>query len=105
MAKNDTILLDGILDERVNNKIPSDKRDEVFEFFAIEQILKDADLSADEILQGKTDGRNDGGIDGFYILVNGHLLTEPESFFWPKTSSELEVHIITCKHHDTFKQS
>lgn len=105
MAKNDTILLDGILDDRINSKTPSDKRDEVFEYFAIEQILKDSDLSAEDIIQGKTDGRNDGGIDGFYILVNGHLLTEPDSFFWPKSSIELEVHLITCKHHETFKQS
>ncbi|WEK54356.1 MAG: AIPR family protein [Candidatus Cohnella colombiensis] len=104
MAKNDVILLDGILEERVNEKIPSTLKDEAFEFLATEQILKDFDLSADEILNGSVDGRNDGGIDGFYIIVNGHLLTETDSFFWPKANAELEVHIITCKHHDTFKQ-
>ena len=60
MAKNDTILIDGILDERIGNKHPSDQRDEVFEFFAIEQALKDADLSNEEILQGIVDGQHDG---------------------------------------------
>jgi hypothetical protein len=105
MAKNDTILLDGILDDRVIQKLPSDKRDEVFEFFSIEQILKDFNLSKDEIISGLIDGRNDGGIDAFYIIVNGHLLIDPESFFWPRTSTELDVHVITCKHHETFKQA
>ena len=103
MAKNDTIILDGILDERVLSRLPSEKRDEAFEYFAIEQILKDSNLSKDDILSGWVDGRNDGGIDGFYVFVNGHLLSDPESFFWPRTNGELEVHLITCKHHDTFR--
>lgn len=104
MAKNDKILIDGIIDERIELKIPSEKRDEVFEYFAFEQILKDYDLSFDEIISGSVDGRNDGGIDGFFIFINGHLLTEIDKFNWPKSGSLLEVWIITCKHHDTFKQ-
>jgi len=105
MAKNDTLLLDGIIDDRVDLKLPSNRRDEAFEYLSFEQILKDYDLSTDEIESGSVDGRNDGGIDGFFILVNGHLLADPESFTWPKSGSQLEVWIITCKHHDTFKQA
>jgi hypothetical protein len=104
MAKNDKILLDGIIDDRVEIKLPSSRRDEAFEYLAFEQILKDYDLSREEIESGSVDGRNDGGIDGFFILVNGHFLIDPESFSWPRTGSQLEVWIITCKHHDTFKQ-
>ncbi len=105
MAKNDKVLLDGIIDDRVEMKLPSTRRDEVFEYLAFEQILKDADLSREEIESGSVDGRNDGGIDGFFILVNGILLADPESFVWPRTGSELEVWVITCKHHDTFLQA
>lgn len=105
MAKNDKILIDGIIDDRVFNKSPSNKRDEAFEFFSIEQTLKEFDLSRDEILNGIVDGRQDGGIDGLYIFINGHLLTDAESFIWPKTGAEISVHIFTCKHHDTFKQA
>lgn len=105
MAKNDIILIDSAIDDRVEHKIPTDKRDEVFEFFVFEQLLKDYDLSKDEILNGCIDGRNDGGIDGFFIFVNGHLLSEVEKFAWPKTGCTLEIWVITCKHHDTFKQA
>ena len=105
MAKNDKILIDGIIDERRDLKIPSDKQDEVFEFFVFEQLLKDYDLSREELEFGNVDGQNDGGIDGFYIFINGHLLIDPEKFNWPKSGSSLEVWIITCKHHDTFKQA
>ena len=50
MPKNDLIILDSIIDERVDQKLPSAERDEVFEYFSFEQILKDYDLSSDEIL-------------------------------------------------------
>lgn len=105
MAKNDKVLLDGIIDDRMELKLPSNRRDEAFEYLAFEQILKDADLSKDEIESGTVDGRNDGGVDGFFILVNGHFLSDPENFVWPRTGSQIEVWIITCKHHDTFKQA
>ncbi|UTW44329.1 AIPR family protein [bacterium SCSIO 12696] len=105
MARNDTFLLDGIIDERVENKIPSDRRDEAFEYLAFEQWLKPFDLSVEEVLFGSVDGRDDGGIDGFYILINGHLLMDVEGFSWPRFGSLLEVRVITCKHHETFKQA
>ncbi|WP_336993848.1 AIPR family protein [Lelliottia amnigena] len=105
MARNDTILLDGIIDDRVSNKSPSNDRGTVFEYLALEQILKEYDLSAEEINHGWVDGKFDGGIDGFYIFVNGHLLVDVTDFSWPKTGSELTVWIITCKHHDTYKQA
>jgi hypothetical protein len=105
MAKNDKLLFDGIIDDRIAIRLPSEKRDEAFEYLAFEQILKDFDLSTEEILSGSIDGRQDGGIDGFFILVNGHLLQDPESFMWPRSSSELRLVLISCKHHDTFKQA
>lgn len=105
MAKNDALLLDGIIDDRIETNTPSNRRDEAFEYLAFEQILKSYDLSSEEITHGSIDGRNDGGIDGFFIFVNGHLLTDIESFSWPKSGALLEIWIITCKHHDTFKQA
>ena len=105
MAKNDKVLLDGIVDDRVAIRLPSERRDEAFEYLAFEQIMKDYDLSTDELVAGSIDGRQDGGIDGFYILVNGHVLEDPESFVWPKSGSDLKVFLVSCKHHDTFRQA
>lgn len=104
MAKNDLILLDGIIEEILQGKVINDREcGEVFERLVMEQLLKDYDLSIEEIEYGIVDGRNDGGIDGFYIFVNGHLLIDIDTFQWPKANSELELYIITCKHNDTFK--
>lgn len=105
MAKNDTFLLDGIIEDRIASNFPSVKRDEVFEYLALEQILKEYDFSRDEIQHGWIDGGQDGGIDGFYTIVNGHLLQDVETFQWPRSSTEIKVIIISCKHHDTFRQA
>jgi hypothetical protein len=105
MAKNDKLLLDGILDDRVANRVPSDRRDEAFEYLAIEQLLKEYDFSSEELQSGIIDGERDGGIDGFYLIVNGHLVLDPESFQWPRANAELKLVLVSCKHHDTFKQA
>lgn len=105
MAKNDLILLDGILDEYLSKGLPSGKADEVFEYLATEQILKDYALTKEQLLSGSVDGRNDGGIDEFFVLVNGHIAEKIPAEFWPKSNAELEVYIITCKHDDSFKQA
>ncbi len=105
MAKNDVILIDGIIDQRVADGVPSHERDEVFEFLALEETLKDYDLSRDELEFGWTDGDGDGGIDGFYIFVNGHLLDDSSDFEWPRSDASIDVWLLTCKHHPTFLQA
>lgn len=104
MAKNDVILIDNILKDRVRECVPSSDPGEVFEFFSAEQILKDYDLKDDEIQSGIVDGKDDGGIDSFYIFVNGVLLSDIASFPWPRKSCDISLYIITSKHHETFEQ-
>ncbi len=104
MAKNDIVLIDSIIQERKNKKYPSDDIGEVFEYFALEQILKNYDLSKEKIELGWLDGRGDGGIDGIYIFINGILYTGIPDFVWPKSTPEITLWIISCKHHNTFKQ-
>jgi hypothetical protein len=105
MAKNDVVLLDGIVEQRLKDRNPSDENDEVFEYLALEQILKDVDPSKEEIESGWVDGRDDGGIDGFFTIINGHVLVDLDNFAWPKSNASIDVYIITCKHHDTFLQA
>lgn len=103
MAKNDSILIDGIIAQRLADKKPSNDVGEVFEYFSFEQILKQYDLSDEELEAGWVDGRHDGGIDGFFIFVNGHLVSETTTT-WPRSNAQVDVIVISCKHHDTFKE-
>lgn len=102
MAKNDAILLDGIIKDRMVGS--SMDRGEAFELFAFEQTLKNDDLTRQELDHGWVDGKDDGGIDGFYTFVNGVLVQDSSKFSWPKKSASIEIHIINCKHGDSFKQ-
>lgn len=104
MAENDIVLLNGIISEEM--KRTGKDCGKVFEKFSIEQILKDYDISQEELESGIIDGRDDGGIDGFYFMINGHLIDEYiQEEYLPKSNAELKLYIITCKHEDTFRQA
>lgn len=104
MAKNDAILIDSLLEQRLAES-PGESIGDLFEQFVLEQVLKHFDLSREEIEFGWTDGSHDGGIDGFYVLVNGRMLTDASDFIWPRSGAEIQVYLITCKHHATFQQA
>lgn len=100
------VLVDGIIDERLSTKNLQDNatnRGSEFESFAFSEILKPFDLTEKELENGIVDGSDDGGIDGFYIFVNGVPIIDSSDFLWPKRNAELEIYIITCKHHDTYE--
>ena len=105
MAKNDKILVDYILNERKLINYPSNDIGEIMELFANEQIMKDYDLSQTDFQQSNIDGKDDGGIDSFYIFVNGILVKKDEIIKLPKNQIEITVVIVQCKHADTFEQS
>jgi AIPR protein len=71
---------------------------EFFEIFAAQQVLKDRDLSDNEILAGNIGNGNDGGVDGLYFFINGKLILDDiESYdTWVKDIS-LDVYIIQAK--------
>lgn len=75
MSDNDIILLNTILSQQ---KVDGVSQSDFFEFFTFEQLLKNLDLSNDEIKSGKTGGGDDGGIDGFFIFLNDNLILEKE---------------------------
>lgn len=105
MGKNDKILIDGILEERLEQNSDKIDKGENFEIFAIEQILKNYDLNMEEVKSGFVDGENDGGIDFWFCFLNGHLISDFESIIVPRSSVEIELYIVTCKHDSGFKQA
>jgi hypothetical protein len=85
MKANDLQVLDQILIERRAAMAPDMSEDDFFEFFAAQQVLRDFRLSPDEVHSGiigrpekEGDTGTDGGIDGFYLLVNGKLIRESD---------------------------
>jgi len=79
MATNEVIFLDNTLRQRKEQGASSLSGSDFFEVFSFEQVLKNYDLSDDELLYGKVGASRDGGIDGFFTFINGELLNEVRS--------------------------
>ncbi|MDB5175699.1 MAG: hypothetical protein JWM81_557 [Candidatus Saccharibacteria bacterium] len=76
MPSNDLVLLERLLVSE-SSKAPTSLSDsELFEYFSASQILKNYDLTADQVLAGITDGSGDGGIDSVYTFANESLVED-----------------------------
>jgi len=76
MVNNELVLLDQALAEVKAAREEPLADDIVFELFAAEQILKDYDLSPEEIESGRVGGSQDGAIDAVYVVLGDSLVTE-----------------------------
>lgn len=77
---NQQVLLAGAIEQLRSQRAPDKTLEEYFEVFVAEQLLKDYDLSDDQIANGLVDGADDGGIDSFYTLVNEELVMEDTDY-------------------------
>ena len=76
--------------------------DVAFERYAIEQVLKDDDLSDEELEYGMLGGYDDGGVDGLYFFVNRILMQEETDA--PDQALTAELKIIQAKYKDGFAE-
>lgn len=97
MPNNDQIILDQVLEQQRTQRAPSASKSEFLEMFVAEQVLKDFDLSDEEIGSGLVAGGGDGGIDGIYIFANGDLVREDFDASNIKKNVTIEIVIVQAK--------
>ena len=78
--------------------------DEFFNLFSSEQILKDFELSYDELNDGIVEGGSDGGIDAIYSFINGELLEEDTDYTGLKKEIVIDLVIIQSKNTSGFAE-
>lgn len=105
MATNDQVILRQILDQRREELAPELAESEFFELFSAEQILKDIDLSWDEIESGIVANGGDGGIDGLFLLVNRELVREDTDIEGFRGDISIELHVVQAKTESGFSES
>ena len=76
VLSNNQILLDEVIEQEFDEYSQFQSKDDFFEFFVAQQILKDYDLSYEEIEHGLNGGGYEGGCDGIYLFVNDDLIRE-----------------------------
>jgi hypothetical protein len=105
MSQNDLIHLDSHYQQWKNTrgKALPPKLDP-FNYYCIEQFMKPFDLSDDEILNGITDGGNDGGADAIYFLVNRDVVWEDTDLI-PKSAVTVDLIFLQIKSSQGFQHT
>ncbi|MBW4681442.1 MAG: AIPR family protein [Microcoleus vaginatus WJT46-NPBG5] len=99
---NDLVTLDSILQGNRQELANSLSPNEYFEIFAFDQILKNYELSYEELSSNQVDGSDDGGIDGFFIFVNNEIINEDMEAKPIKKNPLIEVYLIQAKISTSF---
>lgn len=102
---NQQIILNTILQQQKDSIYPSLNENEYFHLFVTEQILKDYELSYDEIEDGNVDNGGDGGIDSIYTFVNSELVQRDTDLVEGKRGVIIDVFIIQSKNTNGFSET
>lgn len=76
-----------------------------FEFFSADLLLKQYDLSDEELEKGIIGSGNDGGCDGLYLFVNDELVVDDTPIENIKKNPTLDFYIIQSKYETSFRES
>jgi hypothetical protein len=104
VTQNDVIILDSTLSQKKQSVHATLDDSTYFEVFCTEQILKNYDLSYEELLDGILGGGDDGGIDSFYVFVDGELLDEDTDVSKYKKNPVIDIYLIQAKQTTSFTE-
>lgn len=105
LSDNAKSILSDVISQRKAEAAPEISDEDYFEIFSAEQILKDFELSYEELESGIVDGEHDGGIDSAYVFVDDELVREDSEVADFKKPKEIEFHIIQSKSQNGFSES
>ncbi len=112
MTHNELVLLDQAIEQRQKERSVRLPDDDAFELFACEYVLRDRELSPDEVADGVVGGGNDGGLDAIYVFLGDELLSEDSAVlqpdFEPKkvpSGSRLELWLVQAKRETSYTET
>jgi len=101
---NDQIILEQIIKERCAESGDELTVSEYFEIYSASEILKNYDLTYDDISYGIVGDGGDGGIDSIYTFINGEALKEDTLVNTNQKKNHIELIIIQSKTSASFKE-
>jgi hypothetical protein len=102
VSDHDIRALEANFDAWKTDRAPDLPDDKAFEVYAANQILKDYDLSDEDIEFGDLGGGDDGGVDGIYLFINGILMRDETPP--PTPTSKVEIILIQATREKGFKE-
>lgn len=104
MAANDVVFLLNSF-EQWQHVAELDVDDSVaYRLFVYEQVLKEYGLSYEELSHGDVDRPDDGGIDGFFLFLNGVPVAEDTDIGIVAREPVLDLFLIQVKEGQTFEE-
>jgi hypothetical protein len=101
---NDQIILEQIVKDRCEESQDGMSVSEYFEIYAATEILKNQDMSYDDIEYGIVGNGGDGGVDAIYTFINGELLKEDSVINTTQKKNTIELVVIQAKTSPNFKE-
>jgi hypothetical protein len=101
---NDQIILEQIIKERCAESDDELSIAEYFEIYTASEILKDYDLTYDDIIYGIVGDGGDGGIDSIFTFINGEPLKEDTPINSNQKKNHIELVLIQSKTSANFKE-
>ncbi|WP_196279109.1 AIPR family protein [Catellatospora vulcania] len=96
-----------------DSEYPGENVDEVFERYAVTQVLKPNEVSADELNEGIVDGDKDGGVDSFFVFLDGTLISPDDPRLNPgdpsltaiRQNPHLEIFLVQSKNTESWEEA
>lgn len=101
---NDQIILGQIIKDKCAESGGDLTISEYFEVYTAAEILKDYELTYDDILYGIVGDGGDGGIDSIFTFVNGEHIKEDSQLNINQKKNHIELVLIQSKTSATFKE-
>jgi len=105
MSTNHQIILNTLLSQQRSELGSALSEDDFFHLFVTGQVLKNYELSYDELSEGIVDGGGDGGIDSIYTFVNSEIVQRDTDLIDGKRNSIIDLFIIQSKNSNGFSES
>ena len=105
MTGNDRIILDKILEQKHKEVAATLTPPKYFEIFTAGEIVKDYDLSYDEIESGIVGDGGDGGVDAIYLFLNGELAQDDTDTSGLKRNVTVDLILVQAKTGASFTEA
>ncbi len=101
---HDQIILEQIIQEKCAESDNELSITQYFEIYTASEILKNYDLTYDDITYGIVGDGGDGGIDSIYTFLNGELIKEDTAINAQQKKNHIEIFLIQSKTSASFKE-
>lgn len=101
---NDQIILKQILKQKRNESEDEMSDSDYFELYSASEVLKDYDISYDDVQYGIVGNGGDGGIDSIFTFLNGEIIKEDTEINTKQKNNKIELIIIQSKTSSKFSE-